>query len=698
MTALQWEKAVAPRAEGGDLHADAHRVFDHLSAHVAPAFAESGRSLNAGENADAAIDDAWDNARVISFDIFDTLIVRKVASPRDVFLHLATPAPFSGWGLEPQQLAAVRQEAENKARHAGAQQRKSSEVSLTEIHAVIADIVGKPSSEVPAMVRAEQLVELALCIAHPHLKTVFERAVGSGKAVWCVSDTYHDVAFLRELLQSCGFVLDGVQITSSADRRLSKGEGRLLLALTKEASVAPADVLHIGDHPHADFAIPRAQGFVAVCHPWAGSRHDDVRASAPGDSIALGLSQIASRTLHPAFPFWWRFGYSVAGPMLSAFAFWLHQKFTSEGIDRAYFLLRDGEIILDVYRALVGQGSGPVTSLLESSRRAYVMPALAAGLSSITSQLMACENPRPAREFLDRFGIRSSDFKSAFRAVGLNPDAVVGQHDVEGFTKVLSLMQRTDVATALLARSKMERHLLLKFLQQEQVLAPGRIALVDIGWSGTIQKALVAATKLEGRALDAHGYYLGTLPTITDDLGGSTACGFLFDKGSPAEHASAVLQLRQLVEFICTTERGSLRGFRLDGTRVVPVHGSADHPEQQQAMLAQVRDGALAYARALATEQQMFGRQPVSANAAMRPLARTILSPTAEEAVQIGGLHHGDGLGSDRLRALAMFSDGPFTPQSLQRDYDSAYWPAGLVARREPAALALRAMRWLSDV
>jgi hypothetical protein len=227
------------------------------------------------------------------------------------------------------------------------------------------------------------------------------------------------------------------------------------------------------------------------------------------------------------------------------------------------------------------------------------------------------------------------------------------------------------------------------------VLASGRIAVVDIGWNGTIQKALAAVASLDMRPLDLHGYYLGTLPAINQDLGGSVAHGFLFDSGVPVDHANAVLHLRQLVEFICTTTRGSLRGFRADGNTVMPVHGSVDHPDAQQVHVAQLRDGALAYARGLAQEQRVFGEQPISASAAIRHLARTIMAPTAEEAREIGDIRHGDGLGSDRVRALASFSDGPFTPQSLATDYETAYWPIGLMARREPAAMALRAMRWL---
>lgn len=688
---LLFPTAAAPR----DIDDDATALFRALSVAAAPEFATLGRLPTDGEKAHAAIEAAWAAARVVSFDVFDTLVVRKVAAPRDVYLHLATPAPFSAWGFNAIELANFRQQAENEARRLGAKVSGSGEVTLHEIHSVLAKLLRRPETDVPAMVQAERLVERALCVAHPYLRKLFERASRDGKVLWCVSDTYHEAEFLRELLEGCGFDLTGVEVFSSADIRMSKGEGKLMLEIAKAASVLPRDVLHIGDHPHADCAIPAEQGFVAVLHPWAASRHSDRPSLAPGDSIVLGLAQIGARAVEPAFPFWWRFGYAVAGPMLSGFAYWLHARFVADGVQRAYFLLRDGEIILDVYKALLGERAGPDTALLESSRRAFMMPALSSGCGSITSQLMACENARPAKEFLERIGLRAADFKSSFKAVGLTFDDIIAPNDRAAAAKMITLLGRTDVVTAMLARSQTERQLLLRFLQQEGVLAAGRIAVVDIGWNGTIQKSLAAVAAVEKRPLDLHGYYLGTLPPINQDLGGSVANGFLFDSGAPVDHANAVLHLRQLVEFICTTTRGSLRGFRTEGNTVVPVHGSVDHPDAQQAYVAQLRAGALAYARGLAQELQVFGEQPISASAAIRHLARTIMEPTAEEAREIGDIRHGDGLGSDRLRSLARFSDGPFTAQSLARDYETAYWQIGLMARREPAAMALRAMHWL---
>ena len=670
-------------------------LFETLAREESDAFDVVGRLPTAGEVALDEIAALSTITTVTSFDIFDTLVVRKVGSPRDVFLHLATPQPFASWGLDAVLLQQRRIEAEIIARKKGLAARRSAEVTLTEIHAELAVLLHRPASDVPEMVRAERLLERALCVAHPQLQRTFDAAKAAGRTVWCVSDTYHEAEFLRELLESCGYVLDGVLVVSSADRRMSKGEGRLLTHLATEATLEPATILHIGDHPSSDGTIPFMQGFRTVVHPWAASRQSDGPAGTPGDSIALGLSQICARAIEPPFPFWWRFGYSVAGPMLSGFALWLQQKFAADGIDRAYFLLRDGEIIERVYQILAGESAGPATALLESSRRAFVLPAIESGRSALTSQLMAYENPRPAGEFLERVGLKPKEFLASFRAVGLTPEQVIERTDAVGLRRVMELFSRTDVVTALLKRSKAERALLWKFLQQEGVTQPGRIALVDIGWSGTIQKALVALGSLQQQPLDVHGYYLATLGTIDADLAGSTAQGYLCHAGAPPQNVRAILSLRQLVEFVCTTERGSLRGFRAEGDTVVPVHGSVDHPAEQRAKIAQVREGVLTYARGLVQERRMFGAQPITADAALRHLDRTIMQPTAEEAHEIGDLRHGEGLGADRLRAFARFSDGPFTVSSLARDHANAYWPAGLLARREPAALALRSLLWL---
>jgi hypothetical protein len=203
--------------------------------------------------------------------------------------------------------------------------------------------------------------------------------------------------------------------------------------------------------------------------------------------------------------------------------------------------------------------------------------------------------------------------------------------------------------------------------------------------------------ELERRTLSVHGYYLGALRGAKQDMAeASTVSGYLFSGGEPAHRVHPVMTLRQLVEFICTTTRGSLRGFRWNAEgQAEPVHAAAEHDAAQQAAHTQLKAGVLAYVSALVDERRLFGFDAISPDAAMRPLARTILQPTPEDAQQIGDLRHGEGLGSDRSRALAAFDPDAWSREQLHESLRRSYWPIGLLARHDPKALLLRTIYWL---
>lgn len=646
--------------------------------------------------AQAELDAAWHQVSVVSFDIFDTLLVRKTGTPRDLFLHLKALPPYSALPADAVTIANARVQAEDVARTAALRMRNSVEVTLAEICSVLAPHFGLTLEAVGAMVAAEQSLELALCTAHAHVPAWYRRAITEGKRVWCVSDTYHSADFLRELLERCGLQTDGIGIISSADELCNKSSGALYRLLLQRSGGSASDVLHIGDNAQSDGAMARTRGLHAVVHPWAGWRHDDHPSQTAGDSVARGLSQIAARTMDPPAPFWYRFGYSVAGPMLSGFALWLQRVFTEDRIDRAYFLLRDGEILSRVYDALIPAETGPTTALLESSRRAFLLPALEANRTVLTMQLLATEDPRPVREFVERLGIRSADVIAAFRSVGFrSPDDVVSPDDSEAMRKVAALFAHPAVAQRLIARSREERALMVEYLRGAGVFAPGRVALVDVGWNGTIQKSIAAVKELTKTPTEILGYYIGTGSRARDGLGGDVMRGYLFEFEQPAARWQRVFVLSQLVEFICSAPRGSLRGFAKREGRVVPVNAPLDHSGAQLDALAQLHEGAAAYAADLRRERDVLGCGEITPDAALHAFARVLLDPTAEEAAHIGDLQHGDGLGTDRVRSLAAFRDDSWTVPAIRTDLARALWPTGLRARRDPRTLLLRSLEWM---
>ena len=688
---------LAPPAAGCDVFTDA--AVDGV---VAQAQALFDGILGATEDAapsavaTARLEAAWPAATVVSFDVFDTLVVRKVATPRDLFLLLKSVSPYAELAADATVVATARVQAEEVARTAALSMRGSVEVTLAEICSVLAPHFGLPLESVGAMVAAEQALELALCAPHQHVRGWFERAVVEGKRVWCVSDTYHSASFLRQLLTHCGLPMHGIQVLSSADELINKSSGRLFQTLVTQCRVAPSAILHIGDNPQGDGEVPASLGLHAVCHPWAAWQHTDTPSASIGDACALGMAQVAARTHEPPQPFWYRFGYAVAGPLLAGFALWLRTALEADRIDRAYFLLRDGEILQRVYRALFGDERGPTVALLESSRRAFLLPALEANEKSLTAQLLATEDPRPAREFLDRLGIRSGDVVAAFRSVGFrSPDDVVAPGDVVALRRIAALFAHPSVAQRLLARTREERALAVKYLRGEGVLGAGRVALVDVGWNGTIQKSIAAIAALSKAPTTILGYYIGTSARAGDGIAGDAMRGYLFEQAQPPSRWQQVFVLSQLVEFICSAPRGSLRGFAQRDGVVRPVHAPLDHTDAQLGWLAALHDGAEDYATDLQRERAMFGFATVSPDAALQPLARVLLHPTAEEAWHIGNVRHGDGLGTDRVRTFASFRDDAWTVPAIQADADHALWPIGLRARRDARSLLLRTMGWM---
>ena len=76
-------------------------------------------------------------ARVLSVDVFDTLLLRAVPRPVDTFPLVATRAHercVLQARVTPEQFAVVRESAEAEARRQAYQRRGSHEVSLDEIY------------------------------------------------------------------------------------------------------------------------------------------------------------------------------------------------------------------------------------------------------------------------------------------------------------------------------------------------------------------------------------------------------------------------------------------------------------------------------------------------------------------------------------------------------------------------------------
>ena len=175
---------------------------------------------------------------VISFDVFDTLIFRKVRKPTDIFYLLEKEQNIPG-------LAKKRIRAEQRARDAKYMRHNTREVSIEDIYREL-DIDGFDKYEI---MHKEIEKELQNCYANPVMKKIAQILAGKHKTIVAVSDMYLHGEQIRQMLRKSGYE-EILKIYSSCDYSAGKSDGRLFPDILQEWN--PGSLIHIGDNFNSD--------------------------------------------------------------------------------------------------------------------------------------------------------------------------------------------------------------------------------------------------------------------------------------------------------------------------------------------------------------------------------------------------------------------------------------------------------------
>jgi hypothetical protein len=261
------------------------------------------------------------------------------------------------------------------------------------------------------------------------------------------------------------------------------------------------------------------------------------------------------------------------------------------------------------------------------------------------------------------------------------------------------LLNRPRVLAAMRARAREERRCLLGYLEAQGFFERARIAVIDLGWNGSIQKALHAPMRSSGKPQELFGYYLATMKRVEDFApDGFRASGFLTKAGQPASMANTINSFSELLEFACSSASGSLWYFEETNGAFLPRFKDNSAAPESLAQLAAVHDGATAFAENFLRASNVLGLQPIPPRLASEYLLRVMSSPTKRESDLLGALAHCDDMGSSiRRQPVARFREASSTAEELLEDFRNATWKAGLRNHCSPRGLGLRAIHWLLE-
>ena len=186
---------------------------------------------------------------VISFDIFDTLVCRRVLYPDDIFRLIAQQVKRR-FNIDPEKLYECRKAAEHSRSH----------VELTEVWQLVLKMLERTDIAAEELERIELDTERRyLC---PREKTIglMNYANNLDKTVVLTSDMYICAEKLRELLRSVG-ITKYEKIFVSVDHHRFKTDGLFEIV---QSSYPQKRILHFGDNYEADIISAEACGIDAI--------------------------------------------------------------------------------------------------------------------------------------------------------------------------------------------------------------------------------------------------------------------------------------------------------------------------------------------------------------------------------------------------------------------------------------------------
>ena len=586
-----------------------------------------------------------------SFDVFDTLITRCLWRPEDLFLLLAHR--LRGAGLlrcAPEEFARLRQQAEAALRRAPG----TEEVQLVAIHATLAATCGWTPGEAQRVAALELATEEAAIRPVAANAARLARLRDGGAEVALVSDTYLDRAALLRLLQGAGIGVPAPLVFASAAHGVTKRTGRLFGVVAAAAGVAPERILHRGDHPDADVAVPRLMGIRAEhCATAAPTRHEATLHAATAShppllrSLLAGGARAARLSADPENlhrRVLWEVGAGVAGPLLTGFVLWILHHARSAGLTRLYFVARDGQILLRIAEILLARLGWPIECrYLMGSRQAWHLPALAEIDETALAWLVANAQSDPLGGVLARAELEPGQIAAALARHGL------GRLDRPApAAQLRALLLDAEVAPLIHARAALRRHAALGYLRQEKVLEGGAATIIDLGWHGRLQHSLQKLADLGA-----------------GEAGGTQVSGFYFalrsrPDGVPPERMRTYLDAPQavrrlnpvLLELFCAADHGTVRRYRQapGGAYEAELATPLDRAVVEWGLDA-LQGGILAFARECAAAIEL-GRDAGAGTEAWIALLRDggmaayqdfRREPDAAEAEAFGTFPHADG-------------------------------------------------------
>lgn len=406
---------------------------------------------------------------VISFDIFDTLILRPFAKPADLFYLLEDK-------FEQQEFYRIRVESERRARELSILHRGNREVTLDEIYAEVEKVTGIDKAY---GAKTEFEMEKKMCFANPYMKRIFDILKSYDKTIYATSDMYLPKEMMTELLESCGYT-GFKEVIVSVDYNVNKHEAGDLYKVLKKKQPGKT-IVHIGDNQKADIAQAKANGLDTKYYKAVNAVGEPFRADGMSNLIGSAYAGIVNARLHcglKKYPIYYEYGYVYGGLYVLGYCNYIANYARINNYDKVLFVSRDGDIYSRVFNMMYNDIPNDyvywsrisnIKATIKKDRFAFlnrlVDGKITQGIKVTISSLLVSAGLGELTQYLKKYRLNPEEYLSQSNRL------VVRELLIDHYDEIVKKYQKDNEQ--------------LKEYYREVIGNAKSVLIVDVGWTGS---------------------------------------------------------------------------------------------------------------------------------------------------------------------------------------------------------------------
>lgn len=493
--------------------------------------------------------------KVISFDVWDTLIKRK-CNPEEIKLFTARYLLFKYESKIREEyrdsyiILKTRNCIEFEICKENEKKGKDGECRIIDVFNNLQKKIFKKEEDSIAieLLRIEIEHEKKMIYVNEKVLDILEKY--KDLKMYCISDFYMDKNSLKEILDSTILKNRFEEIYSSADFLLNKKSGNLYKKFEEDLKISPNAHIHVGDNEFSDIQVAKKMGIETIQvekygeHDFCPNRNRKFDFNL--DSLKIKEASKREERLYNV-------GVDLA-PLLYFFVNKIVEYGMRNNRSEIYYQTREGETFIKIHEMIkkdnIYEVKIPECKLLEVSRVAT----FGASLNEITiSELLRlwsqyrCQSIKALFKTLD---IDIKKYESIIKKYEIDIDEMIWEPWFN--IKIQNLFNDDEFKDGINKELKEKRKQLIKFFESKGIVNDEKpMLIVDLGWRGTIQDNL--AYIYTNKQID--GYYYALYDYYNVQPKNTTKFAFIKDKEITYEYIGKMITL---FEMLFNPESGSV--------------------------------------------------------------------------------------------------------------------------------------------